>query len=120
MRLRNSLLLLAMVNLTGCVVADMDSSNYEYVPYVKTIQKQDRLGHTDTAQRKQDLWACGLSKKVDPETGPFNRNQLENGETLAQHQKRIGQLERCMESKGYVLLDFDKCGPLKAPTGMCN
>lgn len=120
MTLRRGLLLLCPLYLTGCVVADLDSTNYQYVPYVQTIQKKGTLGHTNTAQRKQNLYACGLDKKIDPDTQPFNRNQLVGGETMAQHDKRIAHLENCMMEKGYVLLDFGQCGPLKAPTGKCN
>ncbi|WP_449555875.1 hypothetical protein [Huaxiibacter chinensis] len=120
MTLRKSMVLLCALNLTGCVVADMDSTNYEFVPYVQTIQKEGQFGHTDTAQRKQDLYQCGLDKNIDPDHQPFNRNQLVGGESMAQHDKRIAHLESCMKSKGYVLLDFSQCGPLKAPTGMCN
>ncbi|SFR16716.1 MULTISPECIES: hypothetical protein [unclassified Enterobacter] len=120
MRFRKSLFLIGLFQLTGCVVADMDSTNYTSFPYVQTIQKKGQLGHTDIQQRKKDLHACGLSKNIDPEVGPFNRNQFAPGETLEQHKKRINKLESCMKSKGYVLLDFGECGPLKAPTGKCN
>lgn len=50
-------MLTSILLLNGCVVADMDSSNYTSVPYVKTFQKADTIGHTDQAQRKRDLYA---------------------------------------------------------------
>jgi len=33
---------------------------------------------------------------------------------------RVEKVEACMQDKGYVVLGFDECGPLKAPTGKCN
>ena len=120
--IKQCLLLSVVLLLTGClrVVADMDSSNYDYVPYVKTIQKKGMTGHTDRAQRKRDLYRCGLAKNVDPDYQAFNRNQLVDGETMAQHDKRIEHLESCMMDKGYIFLDFGECGPLKKPSGKCN
>ncbi len=35
------------ISLTGCVVADMDSSNYDYFPYVQTFQNPQTMGHTN-------------------------------------------------------------------------
>lgn len=104
--------------LTGCVVADLDSSNFRHLPYAHTIQKPGQLGHTDVAQRTRDLYSCGLDKNIAPDD--FSRGSMLPGETLEEHKKRISKLESCMESKGYILQDFDKCGPLKAPTGKCN
>lgn len=40
--------------LSGCVVADMDSSNYRYVPWVQLFQKPEASGLTNVAQRKVD------------------------------------------------------------------
>jgi hypothetical protein len=108
------------INLTGCVVADMDSSNYDFVPYIKTIQKSDSLGHTDPVQRKKDIYSCGVSKNIDPDSEQWSRSYIPPGETIEEHRKRISRIEDCLEQKGYVLLDFRKCGPLKAPTGLCN
>ncbi|HFZ1002437.1 TPA: hypothetical protein ACIJRN_000968 [Klebsiella aerogenes] len=53
--------------LTGClgVVADMDSTNYQYVPYIQTLQKADTIGHTDREQRKRDIYACGVGPYAD-------------------------------------------------------
>lgn len=106
------------MNLTGCVVANMDSSNYTSVPYVKTFQKKGALGHTDTIQRKNDLYSCGLSKKINPEQ--WVRNYTPPGISESEHDKQVAKIESCMERKGYTLLSFSQCGPLKAPTGLCN
>jgi hypothetical protein len=48
--------------LTGCVVGNMDSTDYQYVKYAQTFQKLDKTGRTDTAQRKEDLTAAGAQK----------------------------------------------------------
>ncbi|POP45824.1 hypothetical protein CHU32_08425 [Superficieibacter electus] len=106
--------------LGGCVVADMDSSNYHYPPYFQTFQKQGQMGHTDRTQRKADLYACGVDRNVNPDSEFWRRNVLLNGETMEQHDRRIDKLETCMENKGYVILDPSSCGPVKAPTGKCN
>ncbi|EIO9089219.1 hypothetical protein NDG58_002894 [Salmonella enterica] len=116
--------LAAVCLLAGCrtfsVVSDMDSTNYEYVPYIQTIQKVGTVGHTDPAQRKRDIYACGVGPYADlndkfwqPDVGYPNLSLKESAE-------KRGKLENCMERKGYVLFGFDQCGPLKAPTGLCN
>lgn len=110
--------------LAGCrtfsVVSDMDSTNYEYVPYIQTIQKAGTVGHTDPAQRKRDIYACGVGPYADlndkfwqPDVGYPNLSLKESAE-------KRDKLENCMERKGYVVFGFDQCGPLKAPTGLCN
>lgn len=104
--------------LIGCVVSNSDSSDYDYVPYIQTFQKIDSIGHTDTVQRKYDLHNCGLSEKINPDQWVRNYTLPEMSE--AEHDKQISEIESCMKHKRYVLLDFRRCGPLKAPTGLCN
>ncbi|WP_194205670.1 hypothetical protein [Superficieibacter sp. 1612_C1] len=120
MRLSLMFIPFSVFTLSGCVVADMDSSNYDFPPYIQTFQKQGQLGHTDTVQRKNDLYACGLDRNTDPDSKLWRRNVALEGETMEQEDRRIASLEACMKNKGYVLLDPGRCGPLKAPTGMCN
>lgn len=55
--------LICCIGLTGCVVADMDSSNYDFFPYVQTFQKPQTMGHTDVQKRREDLYECGVDKK---------------------------------------------------------
>ncbi|AUO63833.1 hypothetical protein WM46_03175 [Citrobacter freundii complex sp. CFNIH2] len=107
--------------LYGCVVADMDSSNYRYPPYVQTFQKPQSMGHTDVQQRRKDLYACGVSKShpLHSWDETFRRNSLD-GESMEQHDERIFKLENCMEAKGYKIFDHSSCGPLKKPSGKCN
>lgn len=78
------------------------------------------MGHTDPVQRRNDLHACGLDRKTNPDSELWRRNVLIGGETMEQHDKRIDQLETCMENKGYKIFDPGSCGPLKKPTGKCN
>ena len=106
--------------LTGCVVPDMDSSNYTVVPYVQTFQKVGHIGHTDREQRKIDLYTCGVDRGENLDNGSWYRNALMPGETSEELDKRVGKIEHCMERKGYQILGFDQCGPLKALTGLCN
>ena len=114
--------LLCCVALTGCVVADMDSTNYTSFPYVQTFQKPEMPGHTNVQQRREDLYACGVSRRhsLNSWDESFKRNALQQGETIEQLSLRTRKVENCMKSKGYVMLDFAECGPLKKPTGMCN
>ncbi|MDW3569211.1 hypothetical protein ACOTR2_00440 (plasmid) [Enterobacter asburiae] len=106
--------------LTGCVVADMDSTNYEYVPYIQTIQKAGHIGHTDREQRKRDLYACGVNPKADLDYKYWQTDTGYPNQSLQQIITRREKIEGCMKSKGYVLFDYAECGPLKALTGLCN
>lgn len=120
-RIRN-LSLIFCFGLTGCVVADMDSSNYRYPPYIQTFQKPQNLGHTDVQQRRSDLYACGVSRSYPLHSWDetFRRNTLVDGESMEQHDERIFKLENCMAAKGYKIFDHGSCGPLKKPSGKCN
>lgn len=119
--IKKSLILLSFA-LTGCVVADMNSSNYRYPPYIQTFQKPQNLGHTNVQQRRTDLYACGVSRSYPLHSWDetFRRNSLVDGESMEQHDNRIFKLENCMETKGYRMLDSSSCGPLKKPSGKCN
>lgn len=122
MRRIKNLSLICCIGLTGCVVADMDSSNYDYFPYIQTFQKPQTMGHTDVQQRRIDLYDCGVERKYSLNSWDedFNRNQLQPGETLEQLTVRTTKVEGCMKSKGYVIRDFSVCGPRKKPSGLCN
>ena len=117
-----TLSLICCFGLTGCVVADMDSSNYDYVPYIQTIQNPRTPGHTNVQQRREDLYACGVDRKYSLNSWDesFSRNRLLPGETIEQQDSRIQKIEDCMKSKGYVLWDYSQCGPRKKPSGMCK
>ena len=120
--IKQCLLLSIVLLLTGClrVVADMDSSNYDYVPYVKTFQKADTIGHTDHEQRKRDLYACGVDKSTNLDDGSWSASNSTPEETLQQLIARNGRIVKCMKGKGYVVFGYDECGPLKKPSGKCN
>ncbi|MCT4706080.1 hypothetical protein MUA03_09220 [Enterobacteriaceae bacterium H16N7] len=118
--MNKSILLLSVFSLTGCVVANMDSSDYNYVPYIQTFQKKETVGHTNINQRKEDLFACGVDKKTNLDDDTWGRGEGKPGESLQQVVTRAEKLEGCMEKKGYIVYGFDQCGPLKAPTGKCN
>lgn len=108
--------------LTGCVVADMDSSNYAYFPYVQMFQKVDTPGHTNVQQRRNDLYACGVdrSHSLNSWDTSFVRNERMPNETLKQMVTRIDEFESCMVNKGYIVHGFAECGPRKKPSGLCN
>ena len=120
-RIRN-LSLICCIGLTGCVVADMDSSNYRYFPYVQTFQKPQTMGHTNVQQRRNDLYSCGVDRKYSLNSwdDEFRRNMLESGETEEQLDARTKKVENCMKSKGYIIHGFEECGLLKKPSGLCN
>lgn len=122
MRGIRNLSLVCCMGLTGCVVADMDSTNYTSFPYIQTFQKPETMGHTNVQKRRNDLYECGVNKKLSLNSWDekFRRNALQPGETIDQLITRTNKVEHCMKSKGYVLLDFGECGPLKKPSGLCN
>jgi len=109
----------AALTLTGCVVGNMDSSDYDYLPYIQTFQKAGQQGHTDPVQRKVDLQSCGADKAMVDNPNWRSGSALPR-ETLQQHVARNRKLNSCMENKGYIVYGSVECGPLKAPTGLCN
>lgn len=113
-------LLFLCCQLTGCVVPNMDSSNYTSVPYVQIFQKKGFYGHTDREERRRDLYDCGVPADVNPDSPRWHRVGVKENETVEQALARAHKLEQCMRDKGYDTLEFSECGPLKAPTGQCN
>ncbi|WP_254302940.1 hypothetical protein [Rahnella sp. BCC 1045] len=113
------MVLASVVVLTGCVVADMDSSNYDYVPWVQVFQKPEASGLTNVAQRKADLYSCGVNPKANLDGGHWSLNRIEPGETMERFDARRNHILSCMIQKGYKVYDFGDCGPIKAPTGLC-
>jgi hypothetical protein len=65
--------------LTGCVVGNMDSTDYQYVKYAQTFQKLDKTGRTDTAQRKEDLYSCGVPRRANLDDGSWNGGSARPG-----------------------------------------
>jgi len=108
--MRGLMLGLATLVLSGCVVGNMDSSDYRYVPYIQTFQKAGQQGHTDTAQRKVDLQSCGVDKAT-VDNPNWSSGSMLPGETLHQLIARGEKLNSCMESKGYIAYRYDDCGP---------
>jgi len=110
---------LATLALTGCVVATYDPSDYDYVPYIQSFQKFGQQGHTDPVQRKVDLQSCGVDK-ANVDDPNWSAGSALPMETLQQHVARNQKLNSCMENKGYIVYGSVECGPVKAPTGLCN
>ncbi|WP_194205386.1 hypothetical protein [Superficieibacter sp. 1612_C1] len=119
MRLQTILLLSGILNLTGCVVADMDSSNYRYVPWIQVFQKVDSTGQTNIRERKEALYSCGVDRSENLDDKNWGLNIQHGNETLKESVDRNQRIFRCMESKGYQVYGFDECGPLKKPSGLC-
>ena len=105
--------------LTGCVVADMDSSNYDYVPWIQLFQKPDASGLTNVAQRKDDLYTCGVNPRTNLDDPAWSLNGQVQGETSEHFNARRSHTLNCMKEKGYKVYGFSECGPKKAPTGLC-
>lgn len=105
--------------LSGCVVADMDSSNYKYVPWIQLFQKPEASGYTNVARRKADLYDCGVVPQGSLDDPRWSLNTINPGETSEQSGIRSQKVMSCMETKGYKVYGFDQCGPLKKPTGLC-
>lgn len=120
MRGHRAVVMACFFGLTGCVVADMDASNYDYVPWIKLFQKPDAAGRTNAWQRKADLYACGVNPKADLDDPHWSLNGSYAGETSEQFNARRNQVLSCMKAKGYQVYGFAECGPLKAPTGKCT
>ncbi|OQD47676.1 hypothetical protein BWZ29_21715 [Enterobacter cancerogenus] len=105
--------------LSGCVVDNMDSSNYKYVRYAQTFQKPGPGGYTDNEQRKKDLYFCGVDKDANLDDGSYNGGSSRPDQTLQEIVARNDKISNCMKQKGYTVYSYDECGPLKAPTGRC-
>jgi len=71
--------------LSGCVVADMDSTNHTAFPYSWTFQKPATMGYTDRVQRKADLYACGVDKNIDVDSPAWGRGSSYPGKTTEQY-----------------------------------
>lgn len=119
MRFKTGILLAVIMQLSGCVVADMDSSNYEFVPWIQTFQKVDSSGRTDVNQRKEDLYSCGVDRRRNLDDKKWGLNVAYEHETLQEITSRNKKIFACMKSKGYQVYGFDECGPIKKPTGLC-
>ncbi|EGT5710626.1 hypothetical protein AGJ35_05950 [Cronobacter dublinensis subsp. dublinensis] len=119
MYLGTSILLTGILMLTGCVVADMDSSNYRYVPWIQVFQKVDSTGWTNIRDRKEALYSCGVDRKEDLDDKNWGLNHFHGDETLADVIARNQGIFACMKNKGYNVYEFEECGPLKKPSGLC-
>ena len=54
----NGMVLGGVLLLTGCVVGNMDSSNYRFVPWIQVFQKVDpATGQTNIRDRKEALYS---------------------------------------------------------------
>jgi len=116
----NDFLLAGTLALTGCVVADMDSSNYKYVPWIQLFQKVDSTGQTNIRERKEALYSCGIDRSENLDDKQWSLNTLMPNETSDEQSKRFDHVIACMKRKGYTVYGFDQCGPLKNPTGLCS
>lgn len=119
MRLRMFFLLVGMANLSGCVVADMDSSNYRYVPWIQLFQKIDANGQTNFRERKEALYSCGIDRDENLDDKHWSLNAVLPNETSEESGERKDRVIACMKSKGYTVYGFAQCGPLKKPSGLC-
>jgi len=119
MLFRMGVLLTGILTLTGCVVADMDSTNYTSVPWIQLFQKVDSTGQTNFRERKEALYSCGVDRRDNLDDKNWGLNVVHKNETVEDMVKRRATVTSCMKSKGYQAYGFDDCGPLKAPTGLC-
>lgn len=119
MRGRIIVVLAMTLNLTGCVVDNMDSSNYRYVPWIQVFQKVDSTGQTNIRERKEALYSCGVDRSENLDDKNWGLNHMRNNETLKQLADRNDLIVACMKGKGYQVYGFDDCGPLKKPSGLC-
>ncbi len=116
---RMAVLLAGLVNLTGCVVADMDSSNHTSVPWIQVFQKIDSTGQTNIRERKEALYSCGVDQKENLDDKSWSLNTVNSDVTLNELTERNDRIFACMKKKGYKVYGFNACGPLKNPSGLC-
>lgn len=107
------------LNLTGCVVANMDSSDYTSVPWIQVFQKVDSTGQTNIRERKEALYSCGVDRSENLDDKNWGLNHGDKDLSLQQLVDRNESIFECMRGKGYKVYGFDECGPLKNPTGLC-
>ena len=117
--MRTVILLTILLNLAGCVVDNMDSSNYHYVPWIQVFQKVDATGQTNIRERKEALYSCGVDRSENLDDKNWGLNHADKNKTLKQIVEKNERIFACMKSKGYMVYGFDECGPLKKPTGLC-
>ena len=116
---RTAVLLAGILHLTGCVVDDMDSSNYNYVPWIQVFQKVDSTGWTNVRDRKEALYSCGVDRRINLDDKSWGLSTAYENETLKQLSEKGDKIIACMKSKGYQVYGFDECGPIKKPSGLC-
>ena len=119
MRYRIAVLLTGILNLTSCVVADMDSTNYTSVPWIQVFQKVDSTGQTNFRERKEALYSCGVDRSENLDDKNWGLNVVYPGKTIEETAERMDRVISCMKTKGYKVYSFNECGPLKAPSGLC-
>ncbi|MGY6029827.1 hypothetical protein [Phytobacter sp. AG2a] len=119
MHFKSGILLAGIMQLSGCVVDDMDSSNYNYVPWIQVFQKVDVTGWTNIRDRKEALYSCGVDRRQNLDDKNWGLNVAYENETLQDITSRNKRIFACMKSKGYQVYGFDECGPIKKPTGLC-
>lgn len=116
----NAMVLGGVLLLTGCVVGNMDSSNYRFVPWIQVFQKVDpATGQTNIRDRKEALYSCGVDRSENLDSKNWGLSGIREGETLKQSVERNERIFDCMKSKGYDVYGFEECGPLKKPSGLC-
>lgn len=108
-----------ILNLTSCVVADMDSTNHTSVPWIQVFQKVDSTGQTNSHERKEALYSCGVDRHENLDDINWGLNTVYNNQTIEEMMDRKDRVISCMKSKGYQVYGFEQCGPLKAPSGLC-
>lgn len=102
----SKVVLASVVMLTGCVVADMDSSNYDYVPWVQVFQKPEASGLTNVTQRKVDLYSCGVNPRANLDGNNWSLNGIEPGETIESFNARSNRILSCMEGRDIKCMDL--------------
>ncbi|WPU21676.1 hypothetical protein RI049_16605 [Cedecea neteri] len=119
MYFRPIFLLAGVMSLTCCAVADMDSSNYHYVPWIQLFQKVDSAGQTNIRERKEALYSCGVDRNENLDDKNWGLNAAQGNETPKEIVRRNERIFACMQSKGYKVYGFNECGPIKKPSGLC-
>ena len=107
------------VTLIPRVAGIIDATDLKLPPMALTFQKEGQFGNTDYEQRKEAMIECGIPRERYEDNLYYIRGGPP-GETKEQYRARRENFGRCMNSKGYVRLHLEECGPVKENRGICK
>jgi len=80
--MKQLILCIMIINLTGCLVTPGDASDFTYVPWIQLFQKVDSTGWTNIRERKEALYNCGVDRKENLDDKNWGLNVMQRNQTL--------------------------------------